>query len=311
VLAQATPSVADKETARALMDTGDDRFEVRDYAGALEAYRGADAIMHLPMTGEALARAQAALGLLLEARDTALHVARLPEQPGENPKYAAARAAAASLADALAARIPSLIVTVSPSPAGLTLRVDDAPVPPAALTLPRKVNPGKHVVVARAEGFADARVEVSVAERAALPVALALVARAAPLRPVAVPAPGRVAAPAAVPARKLSPLVYVGFGVGGAGLLVGAVTGGLSLSQTAKLAADCNEAKRCAPGTAGADELASATTLANVSNVGLGVGVAGALTGVLGIFLSRRDHAAAPAIKPVVGPSSLGVSGVF
>ncbi|MEO7327348.1 MAG: hypothetical protein ABI193_02135, partial [Minicystis sp.] len=209
--------------------------------------------------------------------------------------------------------IPSLLVTVSPSPAGVVVSVDDAPVPPQALALPRKVNPGKHVVVARASGFADARVEVSVAERAALPVAITLVPQTAPLRPVAKATtdPPREKAPDAAPARGLSPLVYIGFGVGGAGLIAGAITGGLSLSKTAKLANDCDAAKRCTPGSTGADELASATTLANVSNVSLGVGVAGALTGVLGIFLSRRDRGAEPAIKPLVGPTSLGVMGVF
>jgi hypothetical protein len=156
-LAQAPPSAADKETARTLMNQGDDRFDAKDYAGALKAYQGADAIMHPPMTGVALARAQAALGLLLEARDTALQVAHQPAQAGDNPKYAESRAEARTLADARSARIPSLDLKLSASPAGLVVSVDDVPLPVAALTLPRKVNPGKHVVTARAPAFADAR----------------------------------------------------------------------------------------------------------------------------------------------------------
>jgi hypothetical protein len=70
----AAPSDADK--ARALMKEGDGLYFSSDYAGALERYRAADAIMKVPTTGLAVARAQAALGKLVEARDQALTVAR-------------------------------------------------------------------------------------------------------------------------------------------------------------------------------------------------------------------------------------------
>jgi len=301
--AQAPPSAADKETARTLMNQGDDRFEAKDYAGALEAYQGADSIMHLPMTGASLARAQVALGLLLEARDTALQVAHLPAQAGENPRYAEARAEARALADALAARIPALDLKLSASPAGLVVSVDDAPLPPATLGLPRKVNPGKHVVTARAPGFATARAVVTVAEGATLAVRLELVAGATqPPAPTTTP-PGSAAG------RKISPLVYVGFGIGGASLLAGAVTGGLSLSKTASLATDpaCDTHKMCGP-TSG---LGAATTLANVSNVTLGIGLAGVVAGVVGVVLSRGDARPAVALTPVIGPAMVGVSGLF
>jgi hypothetical protein len=312
--AQTPPSAADKETARALMNTGDDRFEARDFAGALTAYQGADAIMHLPMTGAAAARAQAALGLLLEARDTALQVTRLPEQPGENPKYAEARAEARALADTLETRLPALDLRPSSSPPGLVISIDDAPLPPAALALPRKVNPGKHVVSARAPGFATARVEITVAERATLLVPLRLVPEAHPTPPAAttttVTPPLPVAPP---PQRSMSTLVYIGFGIGGASLLAAAVTGGLSLAKTSNLAAECDATRRCPTGSAGAGDLAAATTLANISNVTLAVGVAGVATGIVGIVLSRGDRHPAPkaAIAPVIGPGTLGLAGVF
>jgi hypothetical protein len=312
--AQAPPSAADKETARTLMNQGDDRFEAKDYAGALKAYQGADALMHLPMTGAALARAQVALGLLLEARDTALQVAHQAPQAGENPKYAEARAEARALADALAARIPSLDVKLSASPPGLVVSVDDAPIPPAALGLPRKVNPGKHVVTARAPGFADARVEITVAERATLPVPVQLVEGTGtlPPGPTAGTPPVSAPPPVAPAGRTTSPLVYVGFGIGGASLLVGAITGGLSLSKTSKLVNDCPN-MQCAPQSTGAGERSSALTLANVSNVTLGIGAAGVIVGVVGVVLSRGDRrpAAAWTIEPMIGPRAVGVTGVF
>lgn len=312
--AQAPPSVADKETARTLMNAGDDRFEASDFAGALTAYQGADTIMHLPMTGVALARAQAALGLLLEARDTALQVTHQPEQPGENTMYAEARVEARALADTLVMRLPSLDLQPSASPAGLVVSIDDVPLPPAALAIPRKVNPGKHVVTARAPGFVSARVEVTVAERAVLPVALRLDLEAPASPPMATTGTPVTPPPVAPPPRqKVSLLVYLGFGIGGAPLIVGAVTGGLSLSKTSSLATRCDAAKRCAAGSPGASDLAAATTLASISNITIAVGVAGMVTGIVGLVLSRGDRHAVPkmAIAPVIGPGTLGVAGAF
>ena len=312
-LAQAPPSAADKESARSLMNEGDDHLEAKDFAGALRAYQGADAIMHVPMTGWAVARAQAALGLLLEARDTALQVAHQAPQAGENPRYAEARAEARALADSLTARIPSLDLKPSLSPAGLVVLVDDAPVPPAALAAPRKVNPGKHVVSARAPGFADARVEIKVAEGTTLPVPIQLVpgAGTAPA-PVSAPTPTPLPPVGAPAERTISPLVYVGFGVGGASLIAAAVTGGLSLSRGGKLAAEC-PTMHCPAGGPGATDLGAATTLANVSNVTVGIGVAGVVTGIVGVVLSRgpKHPASALSLEPVIGPRLTGVAGVF
>jgi hypothetical protein len=310
--AQAPPSVADKETARTLMNAGDDHFDAKDYAGALKAYLGADAIMHLPMTGIAVARAEAALGQLLEARDTALQVTRLPVQAGENSKFAEARAEAQALASSLEPRVPSLELAPSASPPGLVVSIDDAPLPAAALGLPRKVNPGKHVVTARAPGFADARVEITVAERARLPVALAMVP--ATTAPTPMPTPTTPTLPPAIaPApRSISPLVYVGFGIGGASLIAGAVTGGLSLSKTSGLKTSC-PGMLCPAGSAGASDRAAAGTLANISNVTLALGVAGVVTGIVGVVLSRGDKhpPASAAVTPSIGPGTLGVAGTF
>lgn len=322
--AQAPPSAADKETARTLMNAGDDRFEAKDFSGALKAYQGADTIMHLPMTGIAVARAQAALGLLLEARDTALQVAHQPPQPGENAKFAQARTEAQALADSVAARLPSLDLKPSASPPDLVVSIDDVALPSAALTLPRKVNPGKHVVSARAPGFADARVEITVAERATVPVALAMVAgksSVASASTTLTTSPGDNAPPpvapvdVAPPARSISPLVYVGFGVGGASLIAAAITGGLSLARTSKLADECDKPSMLCPSSGnGPADIAAATTLANISNVTLALGAAGVVTGIVGLVLSRGDKHPAPAaaaIQPVVGPGTLGMVGVF
>jgi hypothetical protein len=306
------PTAADKDAARTLMDRGWDRLDAKDFAAALKAFEGADAIMHVPVTGVAVARAQAALGMLLEARDTALQVTHVPAAPGESPAFAQARAEAKTLADQLEPRIPSLQIQLSATPAGLVVTVDGATVPPAALDVLRRVDPGKHVVAARAPGFAEAHVEVTTPEGARVPVPLTLVPAAStstsgapPLSPLPPPLP-----PSLPPVRQqrsggVSPLVFVGFGVGGASLAAAAITGGLSLNLTAKLSKECPD-KAC-PSNAHGD-LTSANTLANVANVTFAVGVAGAVTGVIGLVLGRSPPTT---VQPVVGAGRVGLAGNF
>lgn len=303
------PSAADKETARALMDTGDERMDARDFPAALEAYRAADAMMRLPMTGVAVARAQAAAGMLLDARDKALQVAQLPAQPGETPAYARARADAAALADKLAGRIPSIQVVLDHPPPDVVVAVDGAALLAAARALPRKVNPGAHVVTATAAGFGAARAEITVPEGAEILVPLAL-APSAGAGPLALPLP-----PPQPSARHVSPLVYIGFGAGGAGFVAGAVAGVLSVQKTAIIKANCHMGA-CPAGQH--EALASANALANISNGGLLVGVAGVVLGVVGVVRSHprvEPPAVAIAIEieitPMVGPGALGVQGAF
>ncbi len=83
-----------------------------DVKGALKSFQAADTIMRVPTTGFELAKTQAA-GLLVEARDTALRVTRMPVQPGEAAPFAEARSNSQQLSDELAERIPTLKIKVT------------------------------------------------------------------------------------------------------------------------------------------------------------------------------------------------------
>lgn len=305
-------SAADRETARALMDAGEDRMEAKDYAAALKAYEGADAIMHLPMTGVAVVEAQAALGLLVEARDKAIAVKLLPVRPGENAAFSRAREKAAALADSLAARIPSIKITVEGGPAEVDVLVDGVVLPRAAATAPRSVNPGKHIVAAKAPGHDEVRAEVSVAEGTTLPITLTLKpsarAPAGGIKGAPAPAGPRVDAPAE---RGTSPLVFVSFGVGAAGIIVGSVTGILSISRTSDLSSACPR-MTCAPED---DDYNAANTLANLSNVAFAVGAVGVGAGVVGLIVSGADGPAPKSprvsVRAAVGPGAVMITGVF
>lgn len=292
------PTPQDRETARALMQEGDAKVEDKDHAGALDAYQKAHAIMGVPSTGIEVARMLAALGRLIEAREMALSVLRMTPSPNEPKPFAKARTDAQKLADELDERIPSVVIKVEGASSGAAIRVkiDGATIPADALEQPRSVDPGKHVVTASADGAAEVSKEVTVAERDRSTVSISL--------------------GDAGPSSKISPLVFAGFGVGAAGLIVGAVTGGFSLANAASVHKTCPDNK-CPTEAARKSVQADndrALILANVSNVGLALGIVGAGAGVAGIFLSGGDKKSEPTAASVhidAGLGYLGLSGKF
>jgi hypothetical protein len=235
----------------------------------------------------------------------------VPKEPGP---FKAARDAATALGEELAERIPSLTINVRNVPDGATAQVtiDGAPVPPQTTGEPRKLDPGHHVVVAKA-GTAEGKQEVDLAERDAKTIAVELPAEAA--------APASDTSTEAQPAQEdagRSPaskaLVIGGFGAAGVGLIVGSITGILSLSKTSsiKSSAAC-EGSVCNPSEDG--DISSARTMATVSTVSFVVAGAGAVAGVVGLLIhgpgSTKENPAAAWIEPTFSPGSFGVRGRF
>lgn len=311
-VAHADPTEADKKRARTLMSDGDDFASKRDYNHALEKYQAADALMNVPTTSIEVARTLAALGKLVEARDVALKVTRMPVLPKEPDVFAKARQDAQVLADQLATRIPSIEVTVKGAAAGarVDIRIDGKAVPAAAATLPQKLDPGRHEVVAATPGRPQVEKVLTLAEGAHEKVELELgpAAPGTPKEPSA--ATPQVSTDDVVTKKKTSPLVYIGFGVGAAGLVVGGVTGFLSMSKTNSAKDDCTNNK-CPSSTK--DDIDSAKTLATVSNIGFGVAIVGAGVGVIGLLTSKKtvEKPAATRVSPVIGARFVGVTGSF
>ncbi len=329
-LAQAEPTAADKETARALLDQGDAAYKANNFTEALQRYGAAHAIMNVPTTGIEVAKAQEALGKLVEARDTLLEVARFPKKPNEPQAFSKARDRAQTHAAEIATRIPAIRIQVTGLPSGTTpaVTIDGTEVNPAILGVPRKLNPGKHVVTASAPGYADARREVDVAERAELDVELELKPDAAPaLVPAPVPtstAPAKPSTPPpAAPESKASTatsegstssLAYIGFGVGALGLTVGGITGALAFSKAGSASDQCTN-NVCPP--AAQSDIDSSKTMGTVSTVSFAVGFVGAAIGVYGLMSPSEPEgsAAKPApglrLQPTVGVGNVGLMGQF
>jgi hypothetical protein len=302
------------------MQEGDALRDRRDWKAALERYQAADAIMHVTTTGLAVARAEVELGMLVEAHDALSDVMRIPARPNEAAALAEARVAAQALFDDLEGRIPSLHVVLA-GQTNAAVTIDGAKIPPAALIAHRRVNPGNHVVVART-GSAEKREDVTLAEGEKREVTLDLGATATgPTAAIAsVPASSEATTPSAGPWKALT---FVGFGVGAAGIAVGAVTGIISISKAnaakavpASLGGCVDD--QCGPATH--SDINTSEALGNASTVAFVVGGAGVVLGVTSVFLARSHAHAAPrpsdaatAVKvfPWVGPLSGGVSASF
>jgi hypothetical protein len=163
LVAGAQPAPSSGELARASVTAGIARREAHDHAGALRSFEAAYALDAAPTTGLEIAREQEALGLLVEARDTAVRVAGGAQGGAENDK---ARAEATALAEKIAPRIPLFQITIKGAADGVPLQVqiDGNRVPPGNLTSPRAVNPGLRAITIQAPGYAGIQRIVTVAE---------------------------------------------------------------------------------------------------------------------------------------------------
>jgi hypothetical protein len=175
-IAHAEPTPQEKETARALMDQGDEKFEEKNYDAALKAYVGAHAIMRVPTTALEVAKAHEKLGHLVEARDALLEAHRFPKAANEPAAFTTARVDAERHAQELGERIPSLLVKIEGAVSGydLHLTIDKVALPPAAAQLPIKLNPGHHVVLVSSDATYDASAEADLVEKQAASVTIKL-----------------------------------------------------------------------------------------------------------------------------------------
>lgn len=300
------PTAVQKDTARNLMQDGRDLRDAKDFKGALQRFRAADEIMHVPPTGFEVASAQAELGLLVEARDTIARVLNIPATPREPAQYKQARENARTLDDALVPRIPMVTVTVKGG-SNATLTLDDVEVPAALVGLPVRVNPGHHTIGARTAG-ARGTASVDVAEGEKKSVTIELFGKPADEAPPPVVAP-TPAAELPPPSGSYAPAI-VAFGVAGAGLVVGGITGGLTLGKQSDLARSCPN-RTCGPGNYG--DIDTANMLATISTVSFVAAGASAAAGLVLFFVGKpasRTPAAAR-VTPWIGVASAGVSGIF
>jgi hypothetical protein len=296
----AAPTPAEKQTARELVFSGRKKRRRGDIDGALEDLKAAHQIMNVPTTGYELGVTQSKAGLLVEALDTLLAVGRMPVGRFEGRAFKKARKDAKKLAEEIQGRIPTVKLSLTGDDAdGAEVTIDGDAIPSAAVTAPIKLNPGTHTVVAKGPNGSAAEKTVNAAEGSAVDVTLELdePKEEAPVEDTSSSDDG---------ATSINPMVYIGFAVGGAGLIAGAVTGALALSKYSDVAPQCPN-NRCPPETH--EDIDSGETLGTVSTVMFIVGGVGVAVGVVGLFLPLSSDEEAAWLR--VSPSSVQVGGRF
>jgi len=215
-----------QEAAKALFAEGKSKFESGDYAGAYQAFKTADELVPDPPVpkyrmAEALDK-QGDVEGAIKAYEAFLAAKTRPDKDKERIDTANARIAALKVAPA------DVKVVIAPAEAAAAaLSLDGAPV----TGNPVKVPPGKHTIGAKLEGFEDGKVEVDVVRGEKKEVSLTLVAKAAAVavdkpvdKPAPTPPPETSSGSSVIPAA-------VTLSLAGAGVVVGAVFGGLALKS--------------------------------------------------------------------------------
>jgi hypothetical protein len=213
----------------------------------------------------------------------------------------------------LDAQVPRLTVHVKDMVplAGMRLRLDDVELGPASLDVALPVDPGRHTWSLSVPGRIEVRGEVSVGKGEARTVELTAGALATPNDASPPPATPRVSiAPASGGAPSTARTAgFVAGGIGIAGLVVGTVTGVMTVAAANTYKDDCKN------GGCNSQGLAAASTgrvTQWVSPVACALGVAGVAVSSYLLFF-RPSPNRGVAVSPDVGPNGTGVTvvGVF
>jgi hypothetical protein len=320
-------SDADKGTARELTIQGGDALKARDYAGAADKFSRAEKLFLAgsspvpPTIRVGLARAYAALGKLVAAQELFSKVTHETIPPNASPALIAAVDEAQRELATLTPRVPGVIINIK-GPETVKVTLDGAEVPSAAFGVKRLADPGQHVVRALAVGHSPAEAAVTLAEGKVETVSLEL--KPGPGGPIELPVAGPgggVAGPgvSAPPPDSSSPtrrkIGFAGIGVGAAGLIAGAVAGGLAASKHSSIAGHCPNGT-CPQSTQYTQaqfnsDMSAYNLLGSVSTASFVAGGVLAAAGIVLVVTAPSAPSARASLTPVIGAGYLGAQGRF
>jgi hypothetical protein len=207
----------------------------------------------------------------------------------------------------LADRVPTLtLILPASAPPDVVVRRDDVTLGAPSLGAPLPVDPGTHVLVIQLPDGRRSSREITLRAGERLRVELELPAAASASAPAPDPS-----APPARPGLPVLPLALVG--VGAAGVITGAVTGGLALAGKSTIGAHCTGTVCDAEGKHAADQ-AKRYGWASTAAFGAG-GVAAAAGVILWLLGPRRADTdrvgVAPGSWSAAGGTCAGLTGRF
>lgn len=302
----------ERQAAVALGDEALGLFEQGNYQDAFDRFAKANELLQAPTLLLYMARCQARLGKTASAAKLYEQVASAALAPDATPQFRQAREAAVAELAELQPRVAKLTIRLTGScldAARLTL--DGEPVATEAAGRGHPVDPGSHVAAVTAAGCQSAQATVEVKQGQAAELALRLEPEPASSAP-GVPTAGDGGDGGAE-----GPLWPAGlaFGLGGAALGLGIVTGAMAMSQANDIKSRCVE-EHClvTDEEAGQD----AQTLATIYTIGFVVGGVGLVAGVvLAVWRPGGGEdavAAEPSLASLdvsVGPRGVSLRGAF
>lgn len=291
-------------------------YEQRDFGHALDEFRASLALYGSPNTRLYVARCLRELGRFDEALPEFERAMReAADRAVTDPRYNATRDAAQTEMLAIEPRVGRLTLTIPDAPQGVVVRVNNREIPREALGVPIAVLPGHLTIQVESAEHEPERRETDVA--ASREVTVGIVLRRRPQR---VEGQTEVERPR-VPVTPVTPprpsggvsrnLAWVGFGVGAVGLIGFAAFGATAGSTFSDLEARCGNAP-CPESERGAID--RGRTFQTLTNVSLGLGIAGVVAGAVFLIVGRapeRAPATGTRVSLQLGDRSLGVAGVF
>jgi hypothetical protein len=320
-------SDSDRATARALGREGEAALEAKDYPTAEDRFRRADKLIHAPTLELGLARALVGVRKLVEAQETYNRIVREGVSPGAPAAFGKAVEAAKVEVEAVSPRLGMVTITVKGAGgaevSGASVTLDGAAVNTASLGVKRFIDPGAHVLQATGTGFKPGELRFSVTEGQTVDAPLSLesapqaAASATPGSGAPEGAAGatgttQAGAETGTPHKGPGILPWIAFGVGGAGLILGGITGGLALGAHSTLAGECTATVCPASKQSDLDSYHLDATLSTVGFIVAGVGAAAGV--VLLLTAPKGENPPAQAglrVVPFVGPGSVGAVGQF
>jgi hypothetical protein len=304
VLLCASPALAqsdaDRATARSLAVEAQKALEAKDYATAADKFKRAEDIFHAPTLVLGLARAYAGMGKYVEALESYNKVIR--EKLGDSASDAFKQAVedAKQEVGEVEAKVAWVVLEVE-GPTSPTITLDGETLSTATLGVRRAVNPGEHLFAATAPGFSPGEERFTMASGQEQTVRITLE-----------PGEGEIDPPRGGETTKDDTLLVVGavaLGVGGAGLILGAITGGLAIGKHGELTDGCDDGLCPA---ALEDTLDDYRTLGTISTVGF---IAGGVLAALGVTLIVVDVTSSPdgsdTVSLELGPTSASATWRF
>ena len=310
-----------RSAARGLGYSGVEAFQRGDFETASDRLEKAYTVLRVPSLGLWSARALVKLGKLVEASGRYLEVTTLEVSGGDVEVQQQSQAEAKAELDALAARIPSLVVRLEgATPSETTVMLGGRPLSTPLVGEQLSLNPGRHVVEARRGKdlqtgevtLEEGQHETLVLRFAPAPVAPppAAVAPVAPVAPVVAP-PTRDSdsARAGSGQRTVGYALIIG---GGAALVFGGVTGAVAAGKWSALKDEgCDDGRCPSEGGPSGSDVDSYNGMRSLSTIGFVAGGVLAAGGAVLLFTAPKERPQQSALSLQLGPGSALLAGKF